>query len=81
MQSIAIKIRACVDQLNVWINVHMHLFFSFQYEHIGNCLLHNAAVPLGVQQMETFTKLSFTSHHLCTPWGGCLCYVWENENG
>lgn len=26
-------------------------------------LLRNAAVAVGVQQMETFTKLSFTPHH------------------
>lgn len=26
-------------------------------------LLHNTAVAVGVQQMETFTTLSFTPHH------------------
>lgn len=44
-------------------------FCSFQNSHVCTLLLHNAAVPAGVQQMEAFTHLSFTAHHASTPMG------------
>lgn len=59
----------------------MHAFSAFQKSHVSTLLLHNAAVPVGVQQMETFTKLSFTPHHASTPMGEFLCYVCYKENG
>lgn len=59
----------------------MHSFCSFQNGHVSTLLLHNAAVPVGVQQMETLTGLSFTPHDAPTPTGEFLCYVWYKENG
>lgn len=55
--------------------------YSFKNCHVWTLALHNAAVPLGVQQMETFTKLSFNPHHASTPMGECLCCVSYKEKG
>lgn len=59
----------------------VHSRRPFQKSHVSALLLHNAAVPAVVQQMETFTKLSFTPHHASTLKGEFLCYVWYKENG
>lgn len=54
----------------------MHSFCSFQKSHACTLLLHNAAVPAGVQQMETYTKLSFNPHHASTDgWISLLCLI------